>query len=91
MKVAFSKSLLQVLKSNLQNNFITGRVTASHYLPTQMNKYEVRLSKENTGKLFSATVEAQTEQEAFLKAVAMAKQKGINVPDEVWTKITLIK
>ena len=57
---------------------------------TRMNRYKLRFSKENTGKLFSTVVEASTEQEAFLKAVKLAEEKGVNVPDEVWTNITLL-
>lgn len=56
-----------------------------------MNKYNVRFSKENTGKLFSAVVEASTEKEAFSKAVKLAEEKGVIIPNEVWTKITRLK
>lgn len=56
-----------------------------------MSKYTVRLSKANGSKLFLATVEANTEHEAFLKTVALAEEKGINVPDEVWSRIKQIQ
>lgn len=56
-----------------------------------MSRYKVKFSKENIGKLYSTVVEAPTEQQAFLKAVAVAEKKGIKVPDEVWTTINLLK
>lgn len=50
-------------------------------------RYKVRFSKENWRKIYSTTVEAETEQEAFLKAVKEAEQKDIIIPEEVWTSI----
>lgn len=50
-----------------------------------MDKYTIRLSKENGGKLYQTIVESENETVAFLLAVKEAQSKGINIPDEVWT------
>lgn len=56
-----------------------------------MKKYEVRLSKENGSKLFTAIVEAEDEKKAFLECVRLAEEKGINVPNEVWHSVWVVK
>lgn len=51
-----------------------------------MEKFTVTLSKEHGGKYYQTVVEAESEQEAFLIAAREAKEKGIILPDEVWTR-----
>lgn len=51
-----------------------------------MNKYTITFAKEHSGKYYQTIVEAENEQEAFLKARDKAKSKGINLPKEVWTR-----
>lgn len=55
-----------------------------------MPKYKIRFSKEHGGKYYQTIVEAENEQEAFLKARKEATDKGIKLPDEVWTRIELL-
>ncbi len=52
-----------------------------------MARYKVRLSKEYGGAYHITIIEAENETDAFLKAVKEAKEKGIIIPDEVWTNI----
>lgn len=56
-----------------------------------MPKYTIRFSKESGGKYYQTIVEAENEQQAFLKASDEATSKGINLPDEVWTRTKLHK
>jgi hypothetical protein len=56
-----------------------------------MSKYKIRFSREHGSKLFQTIVEANNETEAFLKARDEAKSKGINLPNEVWTRTQKIK
>lgn len=51
-----------------------------------MDKYTITFSKEHGGKYYQTIVEAENEKEAFLKARDEAKEKGINLPEEVWTR-----
>ncbi len=51
-----------------------------------MEKYTITFSKENGGKYYRTTVEANDETEAFIKARDEAKAKGIELPEEVWTR-----
>lgn len=53
-----------------------------------MEKYTIRFSKESGGKYFQTVVEGVDEKDAFLKARAEAEKKGIQLPDEVWTRTT---
>ena len=52
-----------------------------------MSKYTVTFSKENWERLYQTVVEAETEQAAFQLAVKEAEEKGIEIPDEVWSRI----
>ncbi len=50
-----------------------------------MNKYRVRFSNDHGGKISIHTVDAENEQEAFLKAVKEAESQGKHISDEVWS------
>lgn len=52
-----------------------------------MSRYRIRFSKENGGKYYQTIVDAIDEAQAFRKAADEAKSKGIDLPDEVWTRI----
>lgn len=50
-----------------------------------MKTYTVTLSND-WKKLFQCFVDADTEQEAYLKARELAKEQGKTIPDEVWVR-----
>ncbi len=57
-----------------------------------MAKYTITFVKENgLKKLFQTIVDAEGEKQAFLKARYEAELKGINLPNEVWTRTHLHK
>ena len=51
-----------------------------------MGKYTISFSKEHGGKYYRTTVGANGEAEAFIKARDEANAKGIQLPEEVWTR-----
>ena len=52
-----------------------------------MPKFTITFVKENGFKKhYQTIVEAEDETAAFLLARNEAKEKGINLPDEVWTR-----
>lgn len=51
-----------------------------------MSKFTITFSKEHGGKYYQTIVDADNETEAFLKARQEAESKGINLPDQVWTR-----
>ena len=55
-----------------------------------MKTYRITFLKENGGKYISTVVDAKSEQDAFLKARKVANEKGIELPDEVWTRTEII-
>lgn len=55
---------------------------------TIMAKFKVRIANEYK-RLYTTTVYAETERKAFLLARLEAESKGIILPTEVWTRITL--
>lgn len=51
-----------------------------------MPKYTITFSKERIGKYYQTIIEAENEQKAFIVARDEAEEKGIKLPDEVWTR-----
>jgi hypothetical protein len=51
-----------------------------------MNTYTIRFSKEHGGKYYQTIVKAVDAKDAYIKARKEAEEKGINLPDEVWTR-----
>ena len=51
-----------------------------------MPKFTITFSKENMKRIYQTIVTAENEKEAFLLARDEAQGKGIELPDEVWTR-----
>lgn len=49
-------------------------------------KYRITFSKDHGGRYYRTIVEARDEKEAFFKARDEAIEKGIKLPNEIWTR-----
>ena len=52
----------------------------------EMKRYTITLSNDNYKRLYQTFVDAENEQEACVKAVQEAEEKGIYIPDEPWVR-----
>lgn len=51
-----------------------------------MPKFTITFSKENMKRIYQTIVSAESEKEAFCIARDEAESKGLELPDEIWTR-----